>query len=379
MKAVNHVLRAAAAVAVAAFIATACEPVPLDSNGQPDPAYACNVWAAPTGSDGAAGTQAAPVFSPAELAQRLSPGQTGCFTSGSYTFTGECRGCISRGGTTGNPITLRPAPGVRARDVVLTGQWWVRPGITDVVVRDLTLRESGTLNANLFIVSGDRVTLKRNDISNTLGICISAGTWDAYNATDNGDSADDLILTGNRIHDCGTSSALWHQDAGTSGWHGIYLSKADRATVVDNLIYNNKWRGLQTWPYVRNTVIERNVFDGNGSNVNLGSNLSEGFPWASSNVIVRNNILSNATYFRPDKNDASVHGNFPNDGVDRGNRVRDNCIHQPSGAVFSGYGFATSGNVLVDPQYANRAAADFRLASTSPCRGMGPLGIQPAS
>ena len=186
------------------------------------------------------------------------------------------------------------------------------------------------------------------------------------------------MIDNNRIHDCGTDpNVVW--TAQDSGAHGIYLVNTVNAVVTNNLVYDNQWRGIQSWPRGQGSLIANNVFDGNATNVNLGSALPDGYPWMTVNTIVRDNIITNATLWNSGKNPAQVHGYFPADGIDYGNRVTGNCMYIADATKnFSGNGYTQSGNTFADPHYLDRAAKDFRLPAGSPCVGKGPASIQPA-
>ena len=360
-----------AALGALVLLASGCllEPIPVPVPGLT--ATACDAYASPTGSDANAGTEASPVLTPRTLASLLAPGEVGCFTAGDYTIPTGGWGVIVDGGAAGSPITLTAAPGAV---VNITGPWELTSSAAHIVISRLNLLGTGVLGPNLMNINADDAEISQNNISNPGGICLYAGSWDAYAGTENGIRTDDLVIADNRIHDCGTDPGLDHTNPATSGWHGVYLSNTLNTTVTRNLIYGNKWRGIQTWPRAVDVVISNNVIDGNATNVNLGSE----DPWYSTNVTVRDNIISNATFFRPDKNSAQVHGNFPNDGDTHGNQVTSNCLWNPGAYPdFSGYGYTETGNHTGDPMFVDAASGDFRLQIGSGCEGDGPSYVQP--
>ncbi len=348
-----------------------------------DAAVVCSRWAA-DGAHGGSwtgdGTQANPVRTLQALTDLLAPGQVGCVKNGSaldwrdqYGYVGT--GVIRKGGIAGSPVTVLAEPGGTAS---FAGEMRVNPDVHDVVIRDLRFTGAPDHPKGTSLqIQGDRIELRNNDIANPYGICINLGSMSAYTNVDNGDPSDDVVIDGNRIHDCGNSTTLtW--SASDSGSHGVYLVYSHRAQVTNNLIYDNGWRGLQTWPRADGTLIANNLFDGNASHVNIGSALTDGYPWYSSNTTVRDNIMSNRrTDFQPSKNPASIYGNFPNGSPTYGNQAAGNCI-DPAGTPTAGNGIAFGANTLAAPVYVNRAAKDFRLAAGSPCIGKGPASIQPA-
>ena len=349
-------------------------------------AATCDRYAADTGSDLNAGTQAAPFLTIRTLAAKLAPGQTGCIANGS-TLTavipgdGGGWGVITNGGTAGSPITIRPEPGGTASFV---GPILVQSNVHDLVLSGITFRSpAGQLDkSNLVQIEGDRITLENSDISFPGGICVGAGMKhsSAYDNTDDFEYADDLVLRGNRVHDCGTSPDLVWKST-DSGAHGVYLVATRRALVTENLIYRNKWRGLQTWPQALDTTITNNLFDGNAAHVNIGSALTDGYPWHSERATVRNNIMSNrVTTWEPSKNAAAIFGNYPEGTAPTqyGNVADGNCIDSASAPATGGNGISFGANTTGTPAFTNRAADDFRLLAGSPCTGVGPASIQPA-
>jgi parallel beta-helix repeat protein len=340
--------------------------------GEAHAATACDHFAAVTGNDANPGTAAAPVRTWARLAAVTGAGQVGCLAGG-QTFDELVT--LAVGGAPGAPKTIRSVPGGAAARV--QGQLWIKPAATDIVFEDIDfVGLPGYKKATSLIVHGDRITFRHNDISNSDGLCLNVGSLDVYGAG-TGDRADDFLLDGNRVHGCGPTSGVGAHD---SGVHGVYLINTLNARLVNNVIYDNINRGIQLWPNAQQTLIEHNVLDGNGSNLNIGSYLANGF--ASRETIVRDNVITNSLLrslydaTAPQGDQANVYGNFPANG-DYGNVVSGNCVLQPSGPLYGGYGFTQSANTVVDPLYVDRAAKDFTLRADSPCAGKGPSGEAP--
>ncbi|HET9769829.1 MAG TPA: hypothetical protein VFS16_02985 [Acidimicrobiia bacterium] len=372
------------AVLVAAGLAAAALTFPLVTPASPAAAATvCSRWAANGGSDAADGSATRPYRSLGKLAASLAAGQTGCLPAGAVYEAVEGNGIVkASGGRAGVPVTITSAPGggrakVRgwvhvapeAHDVTLTGLDFI--GTATHADGNPTAPKSTHIN-----LQGDRVSLTASDITNPFGICVNAGRLDAYQQADPGDPADDVVIDGNRVHGCGMSDRLvWTQ--GDSGAHGIYLVYTRNARVAENLVYGNRWRGFQAWPRAEGTLVAGNVFDGNATHVNLGSVLADGFPWHTRGTVVRDNIMTGRTGFRPDTNQAAVIGNFPAGSPSYGNLVTGNCI-DPAGGISAGNGMEVTGNVTAVAAYQDRAAGDYRLTATSLCRGKGPRSIQPA-
>jgi hypothetical protein len=103
-------------------------------------APSCDKVASLRGLDVNPGTEALPFRTAQKLAASLNPGQTGCLRAG--TYSGNLT--ISRGGTSGAPVTIQSYPGERA---VVIGRIWVPPGADFVTLSDLDLVGLNPLNA----------------------------------------------------------------------------------------------------------------------------------------------------------------------------------------------------------------------------------------
>ena len=104
-----------------------------------------------------------------QLVDSLLPGQTGCLRAGGYSQSVT----ITRGGVSGQPVTLRSYPGEKA---ILTGRLVVKKGADFVVVEDLWLdgRNSGNLPSPT--VNGNDAVFRNNDVTNQhTAICFVLG------------------------------------------------------------------------------------------------------------------------------------------------------------------------------------------------------------
>lgn len=332
----------------------------------------CARYAATAGSDANAGTAASPYRSLQKLVAVLQPGQTGCLTGDVYEAN------------EGNGI-FRTSQGTATQPVTVTGTAKVRGWLLadtaahDVVVRGLTFLGTPTdatgkpvaPKSTLINLLGDRITLRGNDITNPFGICVNAGKIDAFQRTDAGEPSDDIVIEGNRVHGCGMSPTLVWSDS-DSGAHGIYLVNTRRARVVENLVYDNRYRGFQQWPTGSGTLVANNLFLRNATQVNVGSALTEGYPWWSTGTTVRDNVMVAKTSYRTEKNQASVAFNYPQGSPTYGNTVTGNCI-SPDTAMIAGFGYTASDNTAATAVL----DAQLRLTAASPCQGKGPRSIQP--
>lgn len=340
----------------------------------------CHRFVATGGSDTFDGSAQRPFRSLDKLVRSLAPGQVGCIAGGSTYHALEGNGIVrSGGGTQAAPVVITSSGGTRAK---VYGQVDIQPAAHDIVLTGIDFVGTHTdahgnpvvPRATHLNLRGDRLTLRGNSITNPYGICVNAGTISAYSQEANGDPADDLVITGNVVRGCGMSPKLvWEPEM--SGAHGIYIVWTRNARITENIIVGNRYRGFQSWPRSEGTLIANNLFDANATHVNLGSALKEGYPWKTTDTIVRDNILVHRTGWVPEKNQAGVVGNFPA-GATYGNVVEGNCI-DPAGNASAGNGFVFRNNTSAVARFVDRANGDHRLTAGSPCRGKGPASIQP--
>jgi len=308
----------------------------------------CDLVAAPTGSDSAAGTAAAPLRSAEALAKALTDGDTGCFRSGSYSFNGlSIRAPHS---------TITTYPGDQR--ATLQGHLRLERSATGAVVENLFLDGRNWPDQNLGpLIYADQVVLRDNEITNyhTTNCVHLAHYYDEPAPTG-------VVIENNNIHDCGQLPAMNHE-------HGIYVAAARDLTIRDNLIWNNADRGIQLYTDVSGSHIYGNVINGNGTGIIFGGNEEA----AASDNVVENNIITNSNVrFNVEYSyDPAVQGS--------GNVVRRNCIHGAEGyygdaengaAISEQVGFTATDNVIADPQFADAAHGDFTLAPGSPCSGI---------
>jgi parallel beta-helix repeat protein len=302
-----------------------------------DAAADAKAEAASTDAKADAAVEAAPppLGPVAKMVASLGAGQTGCLEDGTYaediTF--------SKGGSSANPITLAAKPGAHP---ILKGILTIPDTTDNIAIVGLTLEGPAGSKLPTPLISGDRVALRGNDISNHGVDCVTLG--DQKNAA----TAKVTTIDGNRIHGCKA---------------GVVASLAESSTITNNTIFDNTGDGVSLFPNGDSITIEHNVIDGNGNGILFGSNGTV----VSINDNARFNVISNSTGF-------NVYSAFPT-AVGTGNNATMNCLWMGAkGDVATPMkGFSAKDNVTADPMYVDRAAKDFRLAPTSMCAGMGPL------
>lgn len=340
-------------VAVIAKGNTGTYPPPLP------PPSSCAKYAAPSGSDGNVGTQAAPYLTVQKLVTSLTAGQTGCLLPGSYT------GSVTF--TNGGITIVGPA--------TILGYVWVKATADDVTLHDLKI-DGYAVSPPTVQVHGDRVTLDNLEITNRdkpgtayNGMCVLAGS--GFEATP-ANTAVDLTVSRSRIHNCGDDA---HE-------HAIYLESTRNAHVVDSFLYDNPGYGIHMYPDAQGSLIENDTIDGNSSkckaNVTFSGEKAGGEysqPHGSSHNVIRNSLITNSLCRY------NVESYYPNGALQpTGNVVENSCVWN---APWGNYGYlkTSAGNVAyaqhdnldADPQYIDRTAKNFALQPTSPCLGKGAI------
>ncbi len=273
---------------------------------------------------------------------------------------------------------MRPTtPGARVTISAATGFEFQTAG-HDIVFRDINFRRPTGGGGSLLQINGDRTTLDGVDLTYPYNICLDIGGDPRHGDTD---PTEDFVLRNSRIHDCGSSYGPPHIP-NDSGVHGIYAeflrdgtdagatSDSYSAVIEDNLIYANHNRGIQLYPDADDTLIRRNVFYGNGANVNIGSDTPT---IASERNTFVDNIISESTLdglaaggFVGDTNE--VLGNLV--GVENpANHVDGNCINNTAHptSLYAGPGFTHVNNIEnQSPGFANPGAGDFTLSAEQP-------------
>lgn len=241
-------------------------------------------------------------------------------------------------------------PGERAKVV---GRIYVSDSADDVTLADLDLAGQsnkypglsctggsccnpdpvvGSCGNGSLVIAGTGVSLSGNDITNdNSDICILLGN--GYGA------ADDVSITGNRIHNCGDFSLK-----GKNSAHAIYASHTDGGLIANNILYGHSAFAVKLAPRATNATVEHNVVDFNGVGVMVGDQQSEqpnpeepdyepcvSSTDASHDNLISDNVITRAQerwnfygFWVPTFVDPSC---FDVEDDDRGNVLSGNCFY----------------------------------------------------
>jgi parallel beta-helix repeat protein len=331
-----HALRWLAPAAVAAVAV-------LWSGGGAGAAPLCDRFASPLGLNTNPGTELLPYRTAQKLVNSLTAGQTGCLRGGPYPGAVT----IVRGGSEGAPVTLQSYPGERARVV---GRVLVQSGADYVTLSNLDLVGTNLENLGSPAIEANYATVEDSDITNlNTADCVFVGTSEHF--------VEHVTITRNRIHDCGLIP-LTNRHQGISVWN------AGDTEITRNVIYNNADRGIQLWPNAQRTLVARNTLDGNGEGILLAGSKT----LTSDNNVIERNVVTNSTARD------NIEVNWPVGApVGTGNVVRENCVsggprdNGDGGIQPRVKGVVVSGNLVASPDYVDRLAGNYDLASDSDC------------
>jgi hypothetical protein len=301
---------------------------------------ACDRYASPKASGQESGSRARPFGSLERLVRSLGPGQVGCLMPGRFRHHGVVKLDEPR-------TTIRSFGRPRA---TIDGAIWVMSGARGARIAGLRLTSHDPNFAIPVKVQADGVKLLGNDITAARSIsCVLVGSSRIVS---------DLLIEGNRIHNCGRTGKLDHL---------IYVTQSRDAVIRRNLLVDNRggW-AVHLYPNADGTLVERNVIDANEGGVIFAG--SGGGATSDGNV-VRANVITNSS---PRWNIESSWSGGPSG---RGNSASQNCLFSsgpgaPSGLGYTN-GFQASGNVVANaPVFVDREAGDYRLRRGSRCAAL---------
>jgi pectate disaccharide-lyase len=288
-------------------------------------------YVAPNGSDANPGSLDRPWQNLQHAFDSVGPGETIMVRNGVYPAWTSWE---KQSGTEERPMTLRAYPGEHP---VITGALRIRSSW--VRVTGLTFEggtDANTTEVLIYVSGADHVEISHNDLHGAHKSAMFLGDGD--------NTADDVRIVANHIHDNGASPQFDH---------GIYCGHAIDALIVNNVVERNTAFGLQIYPNCDGALIANNTIVANGrAGVLVGGNSEI----TTSHVRVVNNVVFG--------NGEGVVGYWPGQ-VGVGNRVERNLIADNKDSFVDGK-LLNIGNVSSSPRFVDYANDDYRLAPRSP-------------
>jgi len=329
-------------------------------------ASSCNKYAAPSGSDAAAGTSGAPYATVQKLETSLTAGQTGCLNAGTYGGITTYND-LTASGTSGNPITLTATPGAATTPIVVG--WTIIDHANYVTLTGLKIDIKNTFypqssftgqnascapggaGAQALEVEGSNDTIIHDNIyssvaapSNQAGQGIGVG----FNGAGYGDNT---VIAYNKIHDVGSCDAFDPN---------IYVSHGASGQIYDNWMWNNAHGyGIQLYPSPSNTNIYSNVIDTVGAGMSLYS--------SGTGSSITHNVVSNSTGIVSADAGSSYAGAFAFCGGQAATVSNNDSFSNSGGTLGSGCpGAATFTSTLtVNPTYTSQSAHNYTVGNSS--------------
>jgi parallel beta-helix repeat protein len=234
----------------------------------------------------------------------------------------------------------------KTNHATIKGVLWIARSASDLVVSRLTLDGSTTGGAPSPQVNGTRIVFRLDNVTNRhTAICfVLGGDFPRYG------TAIDTVIAWSQIHDCGRKPA-------TGLDQGVYVEGTRGARVIDNVIYRNADWGVQLYPDAQGTYVARNIIEGNGGGVIIGGGNDDGPATTSSHNIIDHNVIADSVTNNVES--------YWQTRVGSRNIIRANCLW--GGGIDDEGGISLVRNVTANPEFADRAAADFRMRRSSRC------------
>jgi Right handed beta helix region/Protein of unknown function (DUF1565)/RTX calcium-binding nonapeptide repeat (4 copies) len=240
-------------------------------------------YLSPDGSDTNPGTESQPWRTLAKAVASVSPGHTVVLLPGTYGARGTTN-MMSRGGTAQAPVTFRGQPGAELPRIL---------GLVKIT--------SSHQRFNHLLFDGPTGMVKPPTSDNPdgeqvqisiLGPAVSGIEISDSEIRDSGwhagiylDTAEDVRITGNYIHDNGDFFDPVQENTS----HGIYFS-AGSGLIANNVIEHNVARGVQLYEGPHDVVIANNTVVGNGkAGIQFGNETTR-------SIAVNNVVAYNGSY-----------------------------------------------------------------------------------
>ncbi len=298
---------------------------------------------ATTGSDSAAGTEAAPWRTVQKALGVLRAGETVMVHGGVYSQNLT----LSRAGTAAAPITVRNAPGEAAVLRPASGSGDDIPlqignGAAFVRFYGLTFeRATGSSTANVYAWG------------NAHDVEISG--CEIRDSQRQGFFSEKTV---SRIHIIGCTFRGNGGSGPVQQDHNVYVQGSHNAVLGNLLTGAVNGFGVQVYPSSDHALIAGNTITGNFRD---GIVIGGGGGDTTSDSLVVNNVITSSR---------SAISTFWGGSVGTGNIVRNNLAWDNGSEGFDSKGLASSGNLTADPLYVNAGAGDYHLGPGSPALGL---------
>ncbi len=305
-----------------------------------------------SGSDSAAGTEAAPWRTVAKAVASVGPGDTVVIEPGSYGALGTTTS-FSSAGTAAAPVTFRghpdkPMPQILGRTRIDADyqrlNYLLFDGPTGPVKPPTSDNPDGEdVQVSIYGDAIDGVEISDSEIRNS-----------GWHAGIFASTANDVRITGNYIHDNGDFADPVQANAS----HGIYFSSGS-GLIANNVIEHNVARGIQLYQSPHHVTIANNTVVGNGKAGILFGNQT------ADSIAVNNLVANNGEY-----------GIRASSLTGSGNVVQRNLVWgNPKGNLGLTDGLTLLDNIQSDPGFGE--SQDYHPQAASPAIDAGLASFAP--
>jgi hypothetical protein len=341
-------------------------------------AQAATYYVATTGNDSNPGTIQLPFRTIVKGVSVLKPGDTTLVRAGTYRESIDTNKVTFPNGTSWtSAVTLAVYPNEQVTLIGTINLAGMQHSY--IIVSGLTIDANNSPEGFTINQGSHHIRLQNCEIKNTYQHGI--GLWWGNN---NGLSSDYNEILNCKIHHIGSRAGDGVPDVpfGYGRGHGIYMTTSNNI-IRGNTFYDVGEYSIHQWAaspqLANNNIIEGNLITRSGHDTTrYGSVCCGGIIVSCGNgTIVRNNIVygnevegigigqtctnckvyNNTTYNNPGNNIKSGDGGS-------GIEIRNNIAY-PKG-ISLGSGSVSTNNLTTNPNFANAAANDFRLLSSSP-------------
>ena len=320
------------------------------------PATTYNFYVAPSGSDTAAGTKAAPFKTLARAAKATRASTTVWVAPGTYagglktTLSGTASGHIYFVSTTKWGARIVP-PASSSNSTA----WDNRGNYIDIVGFDVdgTVSQSGTKWLHGIYNGGSYGTIRENHvhhIAKSVACTSAGGSAIGVDSYYHGVKTD---VVSNMVNDIGP--------AGCSFVQGIYISTS--GSVKNTVVYRVAEAAIHLWHDANNVIITNNTVTTSHTGIVVGGGDFYYTAGPDDNTAVYNNIVYDNYYGISEQGKTGVHNTY------RNNLVYQNTVNWTLRNGLSNYNTVSSAPYFVS--YTKTGTPNLHLTSSSPAIGRG--------